>query len=73
MMMILRVLTHQCQGVVSLNPINLTIDSDDEKKKVESGINAKAADRVKHSQRWSQAYPQYEFVSKQFLRTIYLK
>ena len=35
------------------------------KKKVKSGINAKAADRVKHPQRWPQAYLQFEFVSKQ--------
>ena len=45
-------------------------DSDDskkkkKKKKVKSGINAKAADRVKHPQRWPQAYLQFEFVSKQ--------
>ena len=47
-------------------------DSDDEKKKkkkkkkkVKSGINAKAADRVKRPQRWPQAYLPYEFVSKQ--------
>ena len=45
-------------------------DKDEEKKKkkkkkVKSGINAKAADRVKHPQRWPQAYLQFEFVSKQ--------
>ena len=47
-------------------------DKDDEKKKkrkkkkkVKSGINAKAANRVKHPQRWPQAYLQFEFVSKQ--------
>ena len=46
-------------------------DSNDEKKKKKkkkkkdkSGINAKAADRVKRPQRWPHAYLQYEFVSK---------
>ena len=35
------------------------------KKKVKSGINVKAADRVKHPQRWPEAYLQFELVSKQ--------
>ena len=35
------------------------------KKKIKSGINSKAADRVKHPQRWPQAYLPFEFVSMQ--------
>ena len=35
------------------------------KKRKKSGINAKASDKVKDPQRWSQAHLQYEFVNKQ--------
>ena len=40
-------------------------DKKKKKHKLKSGITAKASDRVKHPQKWTQAHLQYEHISKQ--------